>query len=266
MWRLRKSVKRRIGLCIVCVMAQAAGLILCETAVRQVLVKKYEAELEQKSEVMEAAGRLVFITGTEIKAGEAFTEENVERKYLLCEQNPELLVTDAIGLIACTDLPAGIILNTALCSQQSYEGTERECVFREIVFAENFSDAETVDVRIRYINGENYCVIAKKRLKKKEGEDEICRFHLTEEEQLLISAACYDAETYEGAVLYLVGYREARLQEDTASRYIPSVQVLTQLKERNETYREGFALWKEQRSALEKRLSEHKEQQRNGVW
>ena len=265
MWRLRRSVKKRILLCVVCVTAQVLGLILCETAVRQMLVRTYETALEEKNRTLEAAGRTVYVTGEEVKAGECFTEQNVEKKFLLCEQAPELLVTDAVGMTACTDLPAGVILTTALCSEQSFEETERECVFRQIAFAESFSEGETVDVRIRYANGENYCVIAKKRLQK-EGGEELCRFHLTEEEQLLISAACYDVEVYEGATLYLVGYREERLQEDTASRYIPSIQVLIQLGERNEAYRNCFAEWSEQRNSLESRLAEHREQQRNGVW
>ena len=265
MWRLRKSVKKRIVFCIVCVVAQVLGLVLCGTTVKHVLSKKYKAVLEEKNKAMEAAERFVYVTGTEVKAGECFSEQNVERKYMLCEQNPDFLVTDAIGLIACADLPAGVILNTALCCQQNFEETERECVFREIAYVENFSDADTVDVRIRYANGENYCVIAKKKLKKNEGE-EICRFHLTEDEQLLISSACYDTEIYEGATLYLVGYREARLQEDTVSRYVPSIQVLTQLRDRNEIYRERFARCCEQRNALEERLLLQKEQQRNGVW
>ena len=90
-------------------------------------------------------------------------------------------------------------------------------------------------------------------------------FFLTEEEQLLMSAAQYDVDMYAGAELYLVGFMESRLQEVTESAYLPSVQVISQLCERNEEYRTEYGKWCSLRRALEERLSEHRKQRLEGL-
>ena len=265
MRRMRRSVRKKILFGILCVAVQVVLILVCWTTVRQVLVKKYEGVLAEKNAVLEAAGRMVCITKREVRAGEIFTTDNTERRYVLSEQNPEALATDVIGLTSCADLPEGVIINTSLCSKQECAPSERKCVFRNIRFSECFSVYDAVDVRIRYANGENYCVLKKKRLQKSEEDEKACCFFLTEEEQLLMSAAQYDVDVYEGAELYMVGFMEERLQEDAISAYLPSVQVVAQLRQWNEEYRLEFDTWCELRTALELRLAEHRKQRLEGL-
>ena len=265
MRRLRKSVRKKILFGILCVAVQIVLILACRTVVRQVLIKRYEGVLAEKNAVLEAAGRMVCITKKEVKAGELFTRDNTEMRYVLSEQNPEALVADAIGMTSCADIPAGVIINTSLCTKQACAPSERRCVFRNIRFSECFSVYEAVDVRIRYANGENYCVLKKKRLQKSEEDEKACCFFLTEEEQLLMSAAQYDVDIYEGAELYMVGFMEERLQEDAISAYLPSVQVVSQLRQWNEEYRLEFDRWCELRTALELRLTEHRKQRLEGL-
>lgn len=266
MRRLRKSVRKRILVAFTCIAVQVLFLFVCQMAVRQLTERKYEAILEEKNAILEAAGRTVYLTRREISAGESFTEENTEKRYLLSEQNPEALAVEVIGATACADLPEGVIINTSLVCTQEFSSSERKCVFYNIGNAGCFATYAMVDVRLRYANGENYCVLKKKRLQETTENQKACCLFLTEEEQLLMSAAQYDVEMYEGAELYLVGFREERLQEDAISTYLPSVQVISQLREWNEEYRNSFEKWCDLRRSLEGRLSEHRKQRLDGLW
>ncbi len=265
MWRMRKSIRRRWMIGIVFCFIQCGVLIFGYGMIRYALLRKYTALLEEKDAVMKQAERTVYITRTCVKAGELFTEENTERKTLLSEQNPEGLETEVIGKIACADLPEGSIVAKALCCAQEVHGTERECVLRNIQNTEYFTDGAIVELRIRYDNGENYCVLKKKRIGKKEEEREICRFYLTEEEQLLLSAAQYDVQIYDGAELYMVGFREARIQSDACSEYLPPAQILMQLGKWDEAYNKSSEQKREQRVALEERLAEYVRKRKSGM-
>ncbi|MDD5901583.1 MAG: hypothetical protein PUC73_11905 [Lachnospiraceae bacterium] len=266
MHRLRKSVRKRILIAGTCIAVQVLVLFVCQMAVRQLTERKYKMMLEEKDAVLETAGRTVYLTRREIRAGESFTEENIERRYLLSEQNPEALAVEVIGATACADLPEGVIINTALVCTREVSSTERKCVFNNIGNAGCFAAYTVVDVRLRYANGENYCVLKKKRLQETTEKQDACCLFLTEEEQLLMSAAQYDVEMYEGAELYLVGFTQERLQEDAISTYLPSVQVISQLREWNEEYQKSFDTWCDRRRSLERRLSEHRKQRLDGMW
>ncbi len=263
---IRRSVRKKAVFIFLFLVVQVAFFFVCQTTVKGVTVKKYEAILQEKDAVFEAAGRIAYITKKEVKAGEFFSEENVEKKYLLSEQNPEALAQDVLGRRSCADISEGVIVNTALCSKEDYAPSERQCVFHKIGFAECFAPYSVVDVRIRYANGENYCVLKKKSLQRVTDDLKECSFFLTEEEQLLMSAAQYDVEIYEGAELYLVGFREERLQEDAISAYLPSVQILTQLKEWEGEYKQNYESGCRLRNALEERLLAHRKLQLNELW
>lgn len=264
MWRIRRSVKKKLLFGGICLAVQVLLFVLGQATVQRIVSEKYKTVLAEKEAKFTAAGRVVYVTRNEVKAGELFTAENTEKKYLLSEQNPETLATDVIGMKACADLQEGVILSSALCCKPENATSERKCIFQNIGFVECFSSHDTVDVRLRYGNGENYCVLKKKQLYKEEDENE-CGFYLSESEQLLMSAAQYDVDIYDGAELYVVGFMEARLQEDAISEYLPSVQVISQLREWNEEYKRAFQTWCNRRAELEKRLAEHRKQRMDGL-
>lgn len=259
MFRIRRSRKRKIWISMFFV-SMGVGTFMAGKSWGDALTgQRYEKILATQTARLENAGRLVFITTREIKAGEAFGTENTKQCYLLSEQAEEGLVHEVTGMVACADLMPGIILQTALCTGAELSETERECVLEGILRTELFTDGSVVDVRIRYPNGENYCVLGKKVLQREEGTGESCKFILTETEQLLMSAAQYDAEVYTGTVLYAVSYVEERLQREADSRYLPPEQVLQQLQQLTENI-ESSENRAELRKALEERLSENQKQ------
>lgn len=254
---LRRSVKKRIRWGVLIVAVQVFLLFLCQTLVKQKVTKEYETRLAAKEAILEAAGRLVYITKETVSAGEVFTEQNVEKRYVLSEQDPDTLKVEAIGAVACVDLPAGVILNTSVCRSTEYGVSERVCTFREILYSECFDAYDLVDVRIRYGNGENYCVLRNKRLLPTEDEKECC-FILDETEQLLMSAAEFDAATYGSAELFLVGVPQEAEEGELLSAFLPSKQVLLQLMDVDKSNKVYSETGIELRNALEQRLLEHK--------
>lgn len=265
MWRMRKSIRRKWAIGILFCLLQCAGFVGCYTAVRYTTLRKYAALLAEKDKIVQQARRSVYITRTGVSVGEVFTEENTEQKTVLSEQNPEGLETEVLGKIACADLPAGSIISKAVCCTSDVSATERECVLRNVKNTDYFSEGAVVELRIRYDNGENYCVIKKKRIGKKEDETDVCRLYLTEEEQLLLSAARCDVQSYDGAELYMVGFREERIQTEACCEYLPPVQVMTQLRTWTEEYENNFRQIQEQRTALEERLTEYQRRKRDSL-
>ena len=261
---LRKSVRKRIRWGFIIIAVQLFLLCLCRVTVKQATAKKYESVLAEKEQLLMAAERMVCITTKAVRAGERFTEDNVERRYALSEQEAGTLAVNAIGTVARVDLPSGVILNTSVCSTEEYDVSERKCTFQGIVFSDCFEVYDVVDVRIRYGNGENYCVLKNKRLLPAGREDGCC-FVLNETEQLMMSGAGFDAEMYEGAELYLVGHLYEWEEGEVLSSFVPSEQVLMQLLELDTDNKVFIEKRLEFRKALEGRLVEHRKRRKDGV-
>lgn len=255
---LRKSTRKRIRWVIAITAIQLFLLCFCQIVLKQTTEERYEKKLEEKEAVLGAAERLVYITTETVRAGETFTTENVEQRYLLSEQDAKTLEQEAMGAVACVDLPAGVILNTSVCRKTEYGMSERRCNFRGIRFSESFDTYDSVDVRIRYGNGENYCVLKNKMLLPVT-EKGNCSFILSETEQLLMSAAEFDAKVYEGAELYLVGVPQVR-EEEQLSVFVPTVPVLLQLREFDGENAGGSEAEITLREELEGRLFEYRKQ------
>ena len=261
---LRRSVRKRIRWGFIIVAVQMFLLCLCGGTVKRTTIKKYEEVLAEKELILAAAERMAYITTKPVRAGELFTEENVEKRYVLSEQDADTLKVEAIGSVAGVDLPAGVILNTSVCNGEKYGASERKCTFQGVLFTDCFDAYDAVDVRIRYGNGENYCVLRKKRLLPTEKEGGCC-FILSEAEQLMISGAEFDSEKYKGAELYLVGIPNEWEEEEALSMFLPSEQVMLQLRELDGNYEAFSEKGLELRKALEARLSEHIRRQKDGV-
>lgn len=265
MRKIRRSTKRRIWL-VLCLCL--AAILLCGGTMyftgRQ-YQKRYEPVLLEKEQRLTAAERKVFVTTRFISAGEELSRENCALMSVLSDQEQALFAGEVYGKKACADLAGGTQILDALCCEESYLPTQRENVAEDIAQCENFSDYDLVDVRIRYPNGENYCVLQKKRLRKNEGKPKQHRLVLSEVEQILLSGARYDVETYRGCELYFVAFAEERLQEQTESRYIPPKQEITQLLELTEE-NEADASWYAYRQELELRLMEESELRLNRLF
>lgn len=264
MRRLRRSVKRKIGSIVMVLLLVVGAGTACGIIATIKTERKYEKRISENNKRPNEAKRLVYITTKEIQKGEKLSEENCRQMYLLSEQAPESLVREREGLVACTYIQAGVILNTALCSVNDFLATERMCILGDIVHAGWFENGMTVDVRIRYPNGENYCVLQRKVIRKTDEEGQEFSVSLSEEEQLLYSSAQYDVDRYNGTILYAVGFLEERLQDDTGNKYIPSEQVYSELQ-KIKAEGKSSAEWRYLREGLEERLQKFREERESRI-
>ena len=228
-------------------------LVLACIRTRGYYVKKYEPLLAEKQQIIDGVTRYAYVTTAEVFPGELFTEENTVFRQILTEEDSGLLADDVIGKVAVARLSEGMLLHTNQCSSKNCDKTERECIFTDIAAADGFPEHELVDVRLRYPNGENYCVLKKKRLYKAGEEEEVSRLWLSEAEQVLISAARYDAFLYSGAELYFVAFIEEALQTETDSFYVPPEQSIRQLIEIGDSRVAADGTWFQMRKAVEER-------------
>lgn len=262
MRRLRKSVKKKIAGCVGGILVLVVVVSLTGVCAGKYYEKKYRPMLMEKQEQIDQAQRFVYVATKDIAPGELFTEQNSMFCCAMSEEEREVLAADVFGKTANTALKAGAFIHWDQCTEMINDDTERECIFTDIACADGFPALAVVDVRLRYPNGENYCVLKKKRLYKSETSTEESRLFLNESEQVLISAARYDAAIFSGAELYYVAFLEERLQEDTESRYIPSEQSIRQLMELGDPM--ATMSWINLRKALEQRQNEERERRLMG--
>lgn len=262
--RMRRSIKKRLLYITVGLMLQIFLVAGCIFFAECRGKKRYEQSVKRAEERIRQAERKVFITSKEIRPGEAFTEENTEYVTVLSEQDAELFATKTEGQFAAHELPAGRMVYVADCCERSPLETEKECVFYDMGDVEYFEDFATVDVRIRYGNGENYCILEGKKLTKPAEVKNGCSFYLTEEEQLLMSGATYDAETFRGTTVYLVGTKDIG-QDRTDCDFLPPLQILLQLERQGGNGMTEYENTKKMRLTLEERLAEHEMQRIKGM-
>lgn len=252
--RIRRSVQKRI---LICVIGSCVGL-LCLYSVyfftKYTTALSYEEKLHLVEGKLLETERMVYVAVREISAGEIFTKENVVRKRVYSDEKEIYLAGEEIfSKQASMDIPAGMQILTIMEADEDYEESRRECTFTEINLPDTLKSGDMVDVRIQYPNGENYCVLEGKKLQRSGTNSLESRFLLSEQEQLYISSALYDKVFYVGTKLYAVRYVMIPLQTESDMKYIPALDVLQQLSQIEQDYKNKVQL----REALEQRLQRH---------
>ena len=130
-----------------------------------------------------------------------------------------------MGAVLKTDLKPGCELTKSMISKQEIKIEEREVEFDFIRIPVSLSEGDYADIRIRYPDGTDYVVAAKKKMIHIDSSAKTVSLYLCEEELLLLDSAMLDTLRYDGSVLYLTKY--IMPDSDMASKvnYIPSVQL-----------------------------------------
>lgn len=133
-------------------------------------------------------------------------------------------------------------------------GTERAVETRAVLLQTSLEDGDLVDVRIRYPNGEEYVVLAKRSCHEMDKIEGRVTFFLTEEEILCLSSSVVDCVQYD-ASLYTVRYLRDKKQISATVNYIPREDVCQLMVDNPNIIGESeLYLQKKYRKSLEKRL------------
>lgn len=153
------------------------------------------------------------------------------------------------------------ITTNKIVDREVLVGTERAVETHIVRLQGELEEGDLVDVRIRYPNGEEYVVLAKRgchELAKNEGR---VTFFLTEEEILCLSSSMMDCIQYD-ATLYTVRYLRDKKSMGATVNYIPKDNVC-QLMVDNPNMTGKIERYQQEktRKALENRVLNWKKQQ-----
>lgn len=237
--KIKKSTRQYITVALISIVIVGAAALIAYFVSINHMRDSYEAKLKAANSEMEANKRKVYIATNDIRAGGLITDDNTEYKSTYASQPQDTYIgTSDIGKTALVDIAKGTQITKQIITDENIDGDLRETTYSVITVSGNVLNNDTVDIRLLYPNGENYVVLSKKRIIKKDKENEEgevedqstvnteCYFWLTEEEILRMSSAIVDAYLYEGSQIYTTEYIEPNLQAGTIVNYTPSLAAI----------------------------------------
>lgn len=225
--RGKKKTRFYFLLVILLLAITAAGMFCISVCYVKKTQAGYEAALKEQDALIQQNTRQVYVAARTIKRGEIISEEMVELRRTLCSQMNELLFSqEDIGKEAVTEISEGTFLNKSLVNQAGNVDGLRELCYRTIDLTENVESYDVVDIRIRYPDGEDYIILAGKRILLDEEGYGNCYLRVSEEEILLMSAALVDAEQNDGTRIYTSRYPEPAVQQNSVVTYCPPMRIV----------------------------------------
>ena len=196
-----------------------------------------------------AAQKSVLVINSDVKSGEEVTmdllsvqlanSEVATESALTMEQFSELstVVDDAgnllaVKVIAKIDIPAKSIITQDMVSIEDDAVTDdlREQEYNMIVLPPTLESGDTIDIRLRLPNGEDFVVISKKKVQLSDlggtFSPSSIIINTTEDEILTMSAAIVDAYQIEGSKLTATKYTDPGLQAKATPTYVPSTATI----------------------------------------
>ena len=139
--------------------------------------------------------------------------------------------------------------------EERWTGKERAIEIQAIQLQQTLQEGDLVDVRIRYPNGEEYIVIAKRGCYEVVVPENRMTMWLLEDEMLRLSSSIVDCAAMNGT-LYVVRYRRDLSQKTSKVTYIPKAEVCELLQQDPDIVSEAEGeLLKKQRKRLEESIN-----------
>ncbi len=259
--RIKRSTRQYIIVSLICMIVIGSAAVFTSSIVTGQVKQEYRSLLRKAYQEQEANQRIVYVAVADINAGDMIREELVEEKTVYSSQPQETYITQTeIGKTALIDIPVGTQIINSMLIEHRVADELREAQYRVITVNSNIVNNDTVDVRLRYPNGESYVVLSKKIIKGYSAETATCYFWNNETELLRMSAAIVDASLYPGSELITTRYIEPNLQKASEITYTPSLQVLSLIEnDPNIVDRCSQEINKTIRKSLENRLAQSME-------
>ncbi|HHT88933.1 MAG TPA: hypothetical protein GX002_07985 [Clostridiales bacterium] len=265
--KLKRTTKQYITVALICITVIGSAAIITSIIMIGQIRQEYECMIKEARQEMNENKKTVFITLSDIRAGDILTEDKVEQKTVYSTQPVESYISgNELGKTAVIDIPKGTHVVKTMLARNSVSSVLREVEYDVIHISPNIMVNDYVDVRIIYPNGENFIVLTKKSLKGLQPDTPVCYMWVDEEEILRMSAAIVDAGSYEGSRLYLTKYIEPNIQDESLVTYVPNISVLSLIEnDPNIVERCSQLLNKEVRKAMENRLAKSSNMDVNSI-
>jgi hypothetical protein len=222
----------------------------------------FEKQLEEQNKVIqqyESRTKVGYVLRNDLSAGSTISENDVERISL-----PDYFVPD--NIISTKDEIIGKVIKinahkgTAITQEMVYKNgildpSARKEESQFIKLPIRVSKGDTVDIRIVFPNGEDYIVVAKKKLQDVDAAKQQAFFEVTEEEIMLLQSALVDAYM-NSAEIYMKQYVEPEMQPKPDVTYVPNVDVIHVIETNPQIIEKAkYSLMEKVRKSLEERLA-----------
>ena len=186
------------------------------------------SKLQQEKKAQVASTKDVLVVSTDIKSGDT-VEGNITTKKVSGEGIPSDTITMADiteTTIAKIALSRGTILTKSNIEDSGEKTTAdiREQQYNMVILPQELEEDDFIDIRLSIPTGQDYIVIAKKKIKKHDEEN--IWINMAEEEILAMNNAIYEAYTMNGAKLYATRYVDAGIQAKATPTYPVKREVL----------------------------------------
>lgn len=206
------------------------GLILYNDkgyeAEKEALKSEHRLELEQIKQADQAALIQGWAPKSPVSAGQIIEEDNLTGVAFPKASAPgDLLAAKAsiVGKAAKIDLAKGTLITSSLLFGE--EPTTRDLRYREMSFIRlpaSLKKGEVIDIRVQFPTGEDYILLAKKKVLNL--ADSTLSVTLGENEILTLSSAIVDAYLNKASI-YALTYVEPGLQDKAIPTYPANKQV-----------------------------------------
>lgn len=205
---------------------------------------------------LDSRKRTGYVTITDIKCGDIVTAEMLQPSSNIISDvhQSKFFSDDDIGKQAIMNIDAGTPVFKEMVSAtftENYREGEYSCIWLN----SNISDSDYVDIRVKFPNGEDYIVCAKKCIKSVTVAANNAFFWMTEDEIQLLNSAIVDANMH-NAKIYVTKYLKPEVQEASIVTYSPNEDVLKVIQsDKNAVNRAAANLSASARAAMVERIT-----------
>ena len=186
-------------------------------------------QLKNAESATVAASKTVAVLKSDIKSGQTITSTDLTTKSLVTDLAQSEIATGAHlteNTVAKIDLGKGTILTQSMIVEQSEAVTDslRIQEYNMLTLPTDLQTNDYVDIRLILPNGQDYIVVAKKRVI--QSSENTIFVKMTEEEIVTMSNAMVESYITEGSQLYADKYVDPGIQGAATPTYTVSKEVL----------------------------------------
>ena len=185
-------------------------------------------QLNSIKQKQEQTSKTVYVLNKNINSGDSITVADLT----VTDVNSNAVPTDFAGInnissdtIARISLKAGTILTQSMLNTQGEKVTKDQRLqeYNMLALPTRLEVGDYVDVRFMLPSGEDYVVLAKKKVQS--ANSTTIWLELTEEEILIMNSAIVESYVISASKLYVTTYTEPGNQEVATPTYVPNSQV-----------------------------------------
>ncbi len=206
--------------------------------------------LNEAKEALESKQRTVLVATADLKSGEEVTMDSFKTEVVqttmdttqIIEEDDFKFKDDKTGdtiekysedgtqlqkkLVMKVGVPANSIVTKDMVAEVDGQTTDDQRIqeYNMIILPSELRNGDYVDIRVRFPKGQDYIVVAKKKIEQCTADTIWVK--LTEEEILSLGNAIVESYTAEGTKLYATTYTEPGLQNAATPTYAVSEDVL----------------------------------------